>query len=337
MTVQDAMGKESWPKLRVEDWQETRDTLQLWTQIVGKVRMAHAPMLNHWWQVPLYVTPRGLATHSIPHRSGPFEMEFDFFDHRLAIRSGNGSVASVGLDAKPTSEFYGETMAALAGLGLETTIWAVPVEVAPAIPFAEDGVHKSYDGTAVQLFWRQLVHADRALNTFRSYFRGKVSPVHYFWGTMDLACTRFSGRTAPRHPGGAPNCADWVMEESYSHEVSSCGFWPGGGEEGAFYSYAYPEPAGYRRQALGVVGAVYDPAAKLFLLPYEMVRTAGDPDGELLRFLHASYAAAADLGEWDRAALEIDPDRWAARTGMALRTTNPPPANPPAGRKVVLS
>lgn len=202
MTVQDQTGKGSWPQLRVEDWQGTRDTVQLWTQIVGKVRMAHAPMLNHWWQVPLYVTPRGLATHSIPHPSGPFDMEFDFFDHRLAIRSGNGSVASVGLDAKSTSEFYAETMAALAGLGLETTIRAVPVEVNPAIPFAEDSVHNSYDAAAVQLFWRQRVQADRILDTFRSSFRGKVRPVHHYWGTMDLACTRFSGRAAPRHAGG---------------------------------------------------------------------------------------------------------------------------------------
>lgn len=212
---------------------------------LAKIRMAHAPMLNHWWHVTLYVTARGLTTSMIPYRRGAFDIEFDFCDHQLRIRSSNGTAGSVVLGAKSVAEFHAEVFGTPGRLGIETTIRAVPNEVEPAIPFAQDHRHASYDPEAIRLFWHQLIQADRALNEFRSYFRGKASPVHFFWGSMDLAHTRFSARAAPTHPGGVPNCDDWVMVESYSHELSSCGFWPGGGDEGAFYSYAYPEPAGY--------------------------------------------------------------------------------------------
>jgi hypothetical protein len=301
---------EAWPTLRVADWAQTRDTVHMWTQIVGKVRMAYAPMLNHWWQVTLYVTPRGLTTSKIPYGSGAFDIEFDFCDHRLHIRSSDGRSGSVVLAAKSVAQFHTEVFEALDRLGIEASIRAVPNEVDPAIPFAEDHQHASYDPEATSLFWQQLLQADRVLNGFRSSFRGKASPVHFFWGSMDLAYTRFSGRAAPTHPGGTPNCPDWVMVEAYSQELSSCGFWPGGGEEGAFYAYAYPEPAGYAESVGEADGAAYNTADKLYLLPYENVRSASDPDGTLLGFLHASYDAAAETGHWDRSALEVDPARW---------------------------
>ncbi|MCG2624126.1 DUF5996 family protein [Arthrobacter sp. I2-34] len=302
-----------WPELRVQDWAGTRDTLHLWIQIVGKIRMAHAPMLNHWWQVTLYVTPRGLTTSSIPYGRDAFDMEFDFFEHVLRLRTSNGTSAIVQLSPKPVAEFYAETFDALGRLGIKTAIRAVPNEVEPAIPFTEDYRHASYDSEAARLLGHQLIQADRVLNVFRSYFRGKVSPVHFFWGGMDLACTRFSGRPAPTHPGGAPNCADWVMVEGYSHELSSCGFWPGGGDKGAFYAYAYPEPAGLSGHPVEPAGAAYDQALGLYLLPYEAVRRAADPDRHLLQFLHSTYIAAAEAGHWDRAALETDPERWRHR------------------------
>jgi hypothetical protein len=303
-------SREVWPKLRVEDWTQTKDTVHMWTQIVGKIRMAHAPMLNHWWQVTLYVTPRGLTTSKIPYGSEAFDIEFDFCDHRLHIRSSNGKAGNVVLAAKSVAEFHAEVFETLGRLGIEASIRGVPNEVDPAIPFAEDRQHASYDPEAIWLFWQQLIQADRVLNEFRSYFRGKASPVHYFWGSMDLACTRFSGRVAPTHPGGIPNCADWVMVEGYSHELSSCGFWPGGGDEGAFYSYAYPEPTGFAEYVPEAAGAAYNQEGGLYLLPYEKVRTAPDPDRKLLGFLQSSYAAAAETGHWDRAGLEVDPARW---------------------------
>ena len=307
----DAPGTHNWwPRLRVDDWTQTRDTVHMWTQIVGKIRMAHAPMLNHWWQVALYVTPRGLTTSNIPYGHGAFDIEFDFSAHQLHIRTSNGSAESVALRAKSVAEFHAEVFETLGRLGIETSIRAVPNEVEPAIPFAQDDQHASYDPGAIRLFWHQLIQADRVLNEFRSHFRGKASPVHFFWGGMDLAYTRFSGRGAPTHPGGVPNCADWVMVESYSHELSSCGFWPGGGDEGAFYSYAYPEPAGYAEYLAEADGATYSKDSRLYLLPYENVRTAPDPDRMLLRFLHATYDAAAETGHWDRAGLEADPARW---------------------------
>jgi hypothetical protein len=299
-----------WPALRVSDWQPTRDTLHMWTQIVGKIRLTHSPLINHWWQVTFYVSPRGLTTSSIPYGNRLFDLEFDFIDHVLAIRTSDGGSATAALTAKPVAEFYAETLDALRQLDIEAGISAQPNEVDPAIPFAEDHEHASYDPQAAQLFWRQLVQAHRVISEFRSYFIGKVSPVHVFWGSFDMACTRFSGRPAPAHPGGAPNCGDWVMVEGYSHELSSCGFWPGGRDEGAFYAYAYPEPAGFADYPIGPQAAFYSPEFRQFLLPYEAVRTSPDPDRALLEFLQSTYAAAADLAGWDRSQLEADPHRW---------------------------
>lgn len=279
---------EQWPALRVADWTATRETLHMWTQIVGKVRLAAAPMINHWWQTPLYVSPRGLTTSSIPHGQRLFDLEFDFIDHLLRIRSSDGRQRSVTLEPKSVSVFYSETMAALSEIGLAVTIRATPVEVVRAIPFADDTEHCSYEPAAAQLFWQQLVQAHRVMTQFRGSFIGKVSPVHFFWGSFDLACTRFSGRPAPTHPGGAPNVGDWVMVEGYSHELSSCGFWPGGGEEGAFYAYAYPEPSGFRQHPVAPDAASYSSEFGQFLLPYEVVRKAADPERMLLDFLHAT-------------------------------------------------
>lgn len=307
MTVRQVAG---WPRLRAADWAATRDTLHMWTQIVGKIRMAHTPLLNHWWQVTFYVTPRGLTTSAIPYRGGAFDLEFDFVDHRLRIRGSDGGTREVALEPKPVADFYTETMGALGELGIETEIQAKPNEVEQAIPFAEDYQHASYDPRAAQLFWRQLLQADRVLGEFRSRFVGKVSPVHFFWGGMDLACTRFSGRVAPPHPGGVPNCGDWVQVEGYSRELSSCGFWPGGGEEGAFYAYAYPEPDGFGDHPVSPAAAFYSREHGQFLLPYETVATAGDPDRMLMDFLTTTYEAAAENGGWDRAVLEDDPHRW---------------------------
>jgi hypothetical protein len=300
---------QGWPSLAVDEWADTRDTLHMWTQIVGKVRLAQAPMVNHWWQVPLYVSPRGLTTSSMPHGTRLFDMEFDFVDHQLHIRSSDGGQERVALEPKTVAAFYRETMEALARLGLEVEIWPHPVEVERAIPFAEDTEHASYDPDHARRFWGQLAAGHRVLGAFRSRFIGKTSPVHFFWGAMDLACTRFSGPTAPPHPGGAPNCADWVMVEGYSHELASCGFWPGGSGEGTFYAYAYPEPEGYAGYPVRPEGAAYSTELKEFVLPYEAVRTAKDPDATLLEFLQSTYEAAAETGGWDRRALEDDPAR----------------------------
>ena len=297
-----------WPSLRVEDWEDTRDTLHMWAQIVGKVRLAKAPMVNHWWQATTYVTPRGLTTGAIPDGSRAFDMEIDFCAHELAIQVEGGDRRAVALEPKTTAQFYAETMAALDELGVEVSIRPVPVEVEQAIPFAEDTVHASYDAEAARLFWGQLVQADRVLREFRTRFTGKVSPVHVFWGGLDMAVTRFSGRRAPRHPGGAPNCGDWVMVEGYSHELSSAGFWPGGGGEGQFYSYAYPEPAGYRDHPVEPAAARYSEDAGQYLLGYQEVRESADPDATLLAFLQSTYEAVADNGEgWDREALDYRP------------------------------
>ena len=303
----DEQSNQRWPALRVEDWSDTRDTLHMWSQIVGKIRLAKAPMVNHWWQVTFYVTPRGLTTSAIPDPGGSFEIELDFSVHRLRITREGGNVEEVTLEPKTVARFYTETLSALDKLGIDVEIWPVPVEVEVAIPFPEDTEHHSYDPAAAELFWRQLVEADRVLGRFRGEFAGKASPVHFFWGGFDMAVTRFSGREAPIHPGGAPNCADWVMVEGYSRELSSAGFWPGIGEEGAFYAYAYPEPPGFADRPIEPDQAFYDPDGGLFLLPYEHVRTSDDPDAALLAFLRTTYEAAADLGNWDRAILDYRP------------------------------
>ncbi|SEG56804.1 hypothetical protein SAMN05216223_106300 [Actinacidiphila yanglinensis] len=310
MAQQIAHPTAAWPRLRVEDWSDTRDTLHMWTQIVGKIRLSQAPLINHWWQVPLYVTPRGLTTSTIPYRTGAFDIEFDFVDHQLHLRSDSGAVRHVRLEPKPVARFHEETLEALDEMGIETTIQSHPNEVETAIPFAEDDRHASYDADAAHLFWRQLLQANRVMGEFRTRFVGKVSPVHLFWGSLDLACTRFSGRTAPLHPGGAPHVGDWVMQEAYSHELSSCGFWPSEGTEGAFYAYAYPPPDGFGEYPVGPAEAFYSEEKGEYLLPYEAVRTADDPDRALLRFLQTTYEAAAEPGGWDRAMLEDDPARW---------------------------
>lgn len=309
MTNTPSSTTRNWPSLPVDEWADTRDTLHMWTQVVGKIRLAQTPMINHWWQVPLYVSPRGLTTSAIPHGDGLFDIEFDFVEHQLHIRSSNGLQRQLVLEPKTVADFYQETMAALAELDLDISIWARPVEVERAIPFASDTEHATYSPEHAHRFWQQLVSMHRSFDLFRARFIGKTSPVHFFWGGMDLACTRFSGRTAPPHPGGAPNCGDWVMVEGYSHELASCGFWPGGTDEGTFYAYAYPEPAGFADHPVSPDGATYDRDLGEFLLPYEAVRTADDPERTLLEFLQTSYEAAAENGNWDRAALEDDPER----------------------------
>lgn len=302
-------SNEIWPALRVDEWTDTRDTLHMWTQIVGKLRLARAPMVNHWWQVTFYLSARGLTTSAIPYDHGIFDIEFDFIDHQLHIRSCTGARHRINLEPKTVAAFYEEVMGALHALGIDITILARPVEVEPAIPFAEDTTHAGYERDHANTFWRQLVAADRVLNRFRGEFTGKASPVHFFWGALDLAYTRFSGRTAPPHPGGAPNCADWVMVEGYSHELASCGFWPGGSAEGSFYAYAYPEPDGYAQTPIRPPAGYYDAAIHEFLLPYEAVRTAEDPEATVLEFLRSTYEAAADPGGWDREHLDTAASR----------------------------
>lgn len=295
-----------WPSIPVADWQDTRDTLQLYTQVVGKIRLANEPLRNHWWNVPLYVSARGLTTSLMPHPTGPaFQIDFDFLEDRLEVTTATGQRRSLGLVGRPVAEFYAATMSMLEELEVATRIWPTPVEIPDAIPFPDDRLHASYDPDAVRRFWLALVEMERVFKEFRSRFVGKCSPVHLFWGALDLAVTRFSGRPAPRHPGGAPNCGPHVMWEAYSHEVASCGYWPGPpGEEGVFYAYAYPDPPGYRDTAVEPVGARWDDELGEFVLPYEDVRTAADPDALLLAFLQSTYEAAATTAAWDRAALE---------------------------------
>ena len=297
---------DAWPPLPYEAWSDTLATLHLWTQIVGKVRLAQSPWVNHSWHVTLYVTARGLTTSPIPYGTRTFEIEFDFLDHRLAVTTGEGPVAHVPLEPQTVSRFYRRLTEALNGLGLHVRIHAKPNEVADAIPFDRDETHRSYDADYAARFWRVLVQADRVLKVFRARFAGKCSPVHFFWGAADMAVTRFSGRPAPEHPGGIPNLPDRVTREAYSHEVSSAGFWAGGGPIAypAFYSYAYPEPAGFSTAPVRPDGAFYSQDLREFILPYDTVRLAASPDDALLEFLQSTYEAAARLAAWDRAALE---------------------------------
>ncbi|MEF2977339.1 DUF5996 family protein [Subtercola sp. YIM 133946] len=290
----------AWPALAVDQWPDTRSTFHMFTQIVGKIRMAFAPMVNHWWQVPLYVSARGLTTGAIPHGVDVFDMEFDLVDHEFVVRHSAGGRQVVALRPMTVATFFGEVQDALRRVGVEANIHPVPNEVAEAIPFADDTVHASYDRASIHAFWLQLIQADRVLGRFRAQFTGKVSPVHFFWGAMDLAVTRFSGRPAPEHPGGVPNCPARVMVEGYSHEISSAGFWPGGGAEGAFYSYAYPSPEGFADAPMPA-GAFFSAEYGEFLLPYEVARAADDPDALVLSFLQATYDAAAGLGSWGEA------------------------------------
>lgn len=306
MSAPAALASVAWPALPLAPWRDTYATLHMWMQVVGKTRLALAPMENHWWQVALYVTERGLTTTPMPWGERLLVADFDFTDHALVLRTSDGALRTLALAPRPVARFYADYMAALQSLGVAPTIMPRPVEVESAIPFAEDLEHAAYDAEAVNRWWRAMAQADRVFKRFRSRFAGKQSPAHFFWGSFDLATTRFSGRLAPRHPGGAPNCPDWVMVEAYSHECSSAGFWPGGGavDEAAFYAYAYPEPPGYAQQPVQPAAADYHSKAREFILPYEAVRTAADPDATLLDFLQSTYEAAASLGRWDRLVLE---------------------------------
>jgi hypothetical protein len=295
-----------WPALPLAAWEPTLATLHRWTQIVGKLRLAQSPWTNHSWHVPLYVTPRGLTTSPIPYGDRAFEVSFDLVAHRLLIHTSDAEERVLPLRAQSVADFHAELMAELRGLGLDIPIYGRPCEIEDATPFTQDRQHASYDPEYASRLGRLLVQADRVLKRFRASFVGKASPVHFFWGGFDLAVTRFSGRVAPPHPGGVPNVADWVMREAYSHEVSSAGFWPGGGPHPypLFYSYAYPEPAGFAAAPLAPEGAFYSAEMREFILPYDVVRESASPEEALLAFLESSYAAAADLGGWDRASLE---------------------------------
>ena len=285
-----------WPELPLAEWKDTLATLHMWTQIVGKIRLALTPLENHWWNVPLYVTPRGLTTSAIPYGDRLFQINFDFISHLLLIETTDGSVKTFALRPCSVAEFYKEIMTTLGSLGMPVTIWTTPVEVQDRTPFEEDQKHAAYDAEYAQRVWRILVQSDRVLTKFRSRFIGKVSPVHFFWGAFDMAVTRFSGRPAPKHPG-VPNCALFVMQEAYSHEVSSCGFWPGGGlvNEPAFYAYAYPEPQGFKEYPIQPPKAFYHTGISEFLLPYNVVRTSNSPDEVLLSFLQSTYEATRKL------------------------------------------
>jgi hypothetical protein len=294
-----------WPELPYDVWRDTAATLQLWAQIIGKVRLTLTPWLNHGWQVPLYVTARGLGTSPIPAGSEILEIELDFISHHLIVRTSRGEKRELPLEPQTVADFYRSVIDLLNSIGVVVAIHEMPNEVPDPISFSQDRTHSSYDTAAAHSFWRALVQADRIFKLFRTGFLGKASPVHFFWGSFDLAVTRFSGRTAPRHPGGVPGLPDAVTREAYSHEVSSAGFWPGNDAfpRAAFYSYAYPETAGFRERPV-TPAARFDEALGEFILPYEAVRNAADPEALLLEFLSTTYAAAADTGGWDRAALE---------------------------------
>jgi hypothetical protein len=297
---------ESWPELPYHAWLETCETLHRWTQVIGKIRLVQTPWLNHSWHVPLYVTSRGLTTSPIPHGSRSFEIEFDFIDHSLKIAVSDGGRQRLALHPESVADFYREVLAALADLHVPVVINERPCEIAGATPFSEDRQHAAYDPVYAARFWQALLHTDRVFKAFRTGYIGKSSPVHFFWGSFDLAVTRFSGRRAPPYPGKVPGLATEVMREAYSHEVSSAGFWPGGNgiDYPAFYSYAYPTPPGFRDFAVQPAAAFFSEALGEYLLPYEAVRTAADPDGTLLSFLQSTYEAAAVTGQWDRGALE---------------------------------
>lgn len=301
MPLSDIDNADNWPSLPLERWKDTCATLHMWTQIVGKVRMALTPLVNHWWNVPLYVSARGLTTSPIPYGSRPFELWFDFIDHQLVLEVSDGSRRVLPLVPRSVAEFYREVLGMLDSAGIEVKIWPMPVEVPNPIRFDEDRVHASYDPESAHAFWRILLAVECVLSEFRSRFVGKCSPVHFFWGSFDLAVTRFSGRPAPPRPD-----ADPITREAYSHEVSSVGFWPGGGgiNDPAFYSYAAPQPSGFQEWRVQPAAARYDPNLGEFLLMYEDVRRSTSPSSTLLDFCQATYEGAATLGKWDRSALE---------------------------------
>ena len=307
MTLSAAERDRAWPDIPLEAWSDTCATLHLWTQIAGKIRLSRSPRQNHGWHVTLYVTSRGLTTSPVPYDTRTFQIDFDFVDHELSITSSDGSRGGFPLVPQSVATFYRRLMDELITMGLPVQINLKPNEVADPIRFDRDEQHASYDADRVNRFWRALVQADRVFKQFRGRFIGKCSPVHFFWGAPDLAVTRFSGRPAPPHPGGIPNLPDRVTREAYSHEVSSCGFWPGGGAISypAFYSYAYPVPPGFDEATVLPADAFYSKDLGEFLLPYDVVRRAGSPDDTLLEFLQTTYEAAATLAQWDRRALEM--------------------------------
>ena len=296
------LAKETaWPSLPLEEWKETYATLHMWTQVVGKVRLAQTPLVNHWWNVPLYVTARGLTTSPMPYGAKSFEIDFDFIDHNLLIKTSDNEERIIKLRPISVAEFYGEVMENLRSLGLAVKIYTMPVEVPDPIRFTEDTQHASYDADYANRFWRILLQSDRVFKDFRARFLGKSSPVHFFWGSFDLAVTRFSGRRAPERDG-----ADLITREAYSHEVISCGFWPGSGniQAPAYYAYAAPEPEGYSQAMVRPAKAFYNPETYGFILLYDDVRQSAQPEETLLEFLQSTYDAGARLGNWDRSELE---------------------------------
>ena len=300
------MTHSAWPELPYEAWKATYETLHMWTQIVGKVRLACMPWLNHCWQVTLYPTARGLTTGRMPYAPDALQLDFDFLAHELVVRTSRGEQRAIALVPRSVADFHRAVMQALDAVGMPVRIYGRPVEVESRLPFEADEEHRSYDPEYAQRCWRILCSSADIFSRFRSRFYGKASPVHFFWGSFDLAVTRFSGRLAPPHPGGIPNLPDRVTRDAYSHEVSSCGFWPGGASAPypLFYSYAYPEPDGFARSAAGPPEARYEPSLREFVLPYDAVRRSASPDEKLLGFLQATYEAAAERGRWDRKALE---------------------------------
>lgn len=296
----------AWPALAYADWQDTCATLHLWTQIVGKVKLALAPLSNHWWGIVLFVTARGLTTGAMPYGNRALQIDFDFCAHEMILCTSDAREQRIALRPMATADFHAAVMTALRALDVDVRIWTMPVEIEGAIPFEQDRVHASYDGAAAKTFWRQLVQADRVFNIFRARFLGKVSPVHFFWGSFDLAVTRFSGRVAPPLKNNdTPNVAAWVMNEAYSHECSSVGFWPGAGYgRAAFYAYAYPEPEGFGAEPVRPQGAAYNMDVGQFLIDYDAVRAAASPDDALLDFMQSTYEAAANRAGWARSALE---------------------------------
>lgn len=308
IAVDSAKGAAAWPRLPLEEWESTYATLHRWMQIVGKTRMALTPMQNHWWNAPLYLSARGLTTSPIPYDDREFEVEFDFIDHLLAVRTSDGERRGIPLEPHSVADFYRRYMALLTAVDIDVEIWPFPSEIPDTTPFTEDEAHASYDPDAAYRCWRILAQTDRALKEFRGRFLGKSSPSHVWWGAFDISCTRFSGRTAPRHPGGIPNLPDSITVEAYSHECISAGWWPGsvGGPiaEPAFYAYSYPVPPGCDAAPVKPEAAYYHPQMGEWILPYESVRTSADPHATLLEFFQSTYEAAADLAKWDRKALE---------------------------------
>jgi hypothetical protein len=296
------------PPLPLGEWAPAFETLHRWTQIVGKTRLSNTAMQNHWWNATLYVTARGMTTSPILYEGGTYEIEFDFVDHLLIVRTSSGELRSMQLKPQSVAQFYTAYIAVLKSVGIDPKIRAIPCELPDTIPFAGDAVHAGYDADAANRCWQILAYTDRVFKEFRGDFLGKCSPVHFWWGAFDLACTRFSGRRAPLHPGGIPNLPDWITREAYSHECYSCGWWPGsvGGPvaEPAFYAYAYAEPEGFAQARVAPGSAYYHTVMHEWFLPYDAVRASKDPDDMVLSFLHSTYAAAADLGRWDRQSLE---------------------------------